>query len=164
MSTKVSDLTALSGSGVAATDVFYVVDTGTGSKKITAAELFAAWPAAITTELAGAGVAAGDELLVSDAGVPKTMTLAEFFSAWPVAIATAITGDGVASTDELLLSDAGVAKTITVAELLSAMVLLGVDLADVPEYADQAAAQAALTGTGKLFRFATTGALGITIA
>lgn len=86
MSTKVSDLTALLGSDAVATDVLYVVDTGTGSKKI------------------------------------------------------------------------------TVAELISAIVLLGVDLADVPEYADQAAAQAALTGTGKLFRFATTGALGITIA
>lgn len=123
MSTKVTDLTALTGSGVAAGDTFYIVDD-TVSKKITAVELFNAWPAAVTTDILGSAVAAGDELLISDAGV---------------------------------------AKTITVEELFSALALLGLTLADIPEYADQAAAAAALTGTGKLFRFATTGALGVTI-
>lgn len=125
MSTKVSDLTALTGANLAATDVFYVIDTGTGSKKIVASELFTGWPTAITTELLGS--------------------------------------DAVA-TDELLISDGGVAKTITLEELFSALAILGLTLADVPAYADQAAAQAGLTGTGKLFRFNTTGALGITIA
>lgn len=124
MSTKVSDLTALTGANLAATDVFYVVDTGTGSKKIVASELFAGWPAAVTTELLGSAVA---------------------------------------TTDELLISDAGVAKTITIEELFSALAILGLTLADIPEYADQAAAASGLTGTGKLWRQTTTGLLGVTI-
>ena len=125
MSTKVSDLTALAGSGAVAADLIYVVDTGAGSKKMTLGELFQAWPTAVTTELLG-----------SDA----------------------------AATDELLISDAGTAKTITLEELFSALAILGFTLADIPAYADQAAAQAGLSGTGKLFRFNTTGALGVTIA
>jgi hypothetical protein len=36
-------------------------------------------------------------------------------------------------------------------------------LADVPTYADQAAAATGITGVGRLFRFNTTGALGITL-
>lgn len=124
MSTKVSDLTALTGANLVAADVFYVIDGGV-SKKMVASELYAGWPTAITTEL---------------------------------------TGSGVAGSDELLISDAGVAKTITITELITAAALLGYTLADIPAYADQAAAQAGLTGTGKLFRFNTTGALGITIA
>lgn len=36
-------------------------------------------------------------------------------------------------------------------------------LADVPTYADQAAAATGITGVGRLFRFSTTGALGITL-
>lgn len=125
MSTKVSDLTALAGSGAATADLIYVVDIGVGSKK---------------------------------------MTLGEFFNAMPVVVTTALPGSGVAGGDKFLIDDSGVAKTITVTELITAIVTLGVTLANVPEYADQAAAQAGLTGTGKLFRFATTGALGITIA
>ena len=124
MSTKVTDLAALAGSGVAATDTLYIVDD-TVSKKITAVELFNAFPAAVTTELTGAGTAGGDELLISDSGV---------------------------------------AKTITVTQFMTALATLGYTLADIPEYADQAAAQAGLSGTGKLFRFETTGALGVTIA
>lgn len=124
MSTKVSDLTALTGANLAATDVFYVIDTGTGSKKIVASELFAGWPAAITTELTGATTA---------------------------------------GTDELLISDAGVAKTITITELITALATLGFTLANIPQYADQAAAATALTGTGQLWRQTSTGLLGITI-
>jgi hypothetical protein len=123
MSTKVTDLTALSGSGVDPSDTLYIVDA-TVSKKITAVELFNSFPAAVTTELLGTNAV---------------------------------------STDELLISDAGVAKTITLAEFISAIAKLGFTLADIPAYADQAAAAAALTGTGQLFRFNTTGALGITI-
>jgi hypothetical protein len=123
MSTKVTDLTALSGSGVDPSDTLYIVDA-TVSKKITAVELFNSFPAAVTTELLGSAAVAADELLISDGGVAKTITLAQFISA--------------------------IAK-------------LGFTLADIPAYADQAAAATALTGTGQLFRFNTTGALGITI-
>jgi hypothetical protein len=123
MSTKVSDLTALVGSGLAAADVFYVIDGGT-SKKIVASELFAGWPAAITTEMLGSDAVAADELLISDGGV---------------------------------------AKTITIEELFSALVLLGVTLADIPQYADQAAAATGLAGTGRFWRQTSTGLLGITI-
>jgi hypothetical protein len=123
MSTKVTDLTALSGSGVDPSDTLYIVDA-TVSKKITAVELFNSFPVAVTTELLGTNAV---------------------------------------STDELLISDAGVAKTITLAQFISAIAKLGFTLADIPAYADQAAAASALTGTGQLFRFNTTGALGITI-
>jgi hypothetical protein len=123
MSTKVTDLTALSGSGVDPSDTLYIVDA-TVSKKITAVELFNSFPVAVTTELLGSAAV---------------------------------------STDELLISDAGVAKTITLAQFISAIAKLGFTLADIPAYADQAAAATALTGTGQLFRFNTTGALGITI-
>jgi hypothetical protein len=123
MSTKVTDLTALSGSGVDPSDTLYIVDA-TVSKKITAVELFNSFPVAVTTELLGTNAVAADELLISDGGVAKTITLAQFISA--------------------------IAK-------------LGFTLADIPAYADQAAAASALTGTGQLFRFNTTGALGITI-
>lgn len=125
MSTKVTDLTALAGSGAAAGDLLYVVDAGTGSKK---------------------------------------MTFEEFLNAVPVVASTALTGANVAGGDKILIDDAGTAKTITVTNLITAIATLGLTLADIPEYADQAAAQAGLSGTGKLFRFATTGALGITIA
>jgi hypothetical protein len=123
MSTKVTDLTALSGSGVDPSDTLYIVDA-TVSKKITAVELFNSFPVAVTTELLGTNAVAADELLISDGGVAKTITLEQFISA--------------------------IAK-------------LGFTLADIPAYADQAAAATALTGTGQLFRFNTTGALGITI-
>ena len=123
MSTKVTDLTALSGSGVDPSDTLYIVDA-TVSKKITAVELFNSFPVAVTTDLLGSAAVAADELLISDGGVAKTITLAQFISA--------------------------IAK-------------LGFTLADIPAYADQAAAATALTGTGQLFRFNTTGALGITI-
>lgn len=76
----------------------------------------------------------------------------------------AVLGSDVVAGDILYIVDGTTSKKITVEELFSALALLGLTLGDVPEYADQAAAQAGLSGTGKLFRFATTGALGITIA
>lgn len=163
---KVSDRTALTGASAAVGDLLPIVDvsaTTAGSKKMTFPEFFASFPVVITTELTGSGVAATDEFLISDAGTPKTITAAELFSAWPVAISTELLGSAVAATDELLISDAGVAKTITIEELFSALTFIGMPLADIPEYADQAAAATGLTGTGKLFRFSTTGALGVTI-
>ena len=77
---------------------------------------------------------------------------------------TALLGSDVAAADTLYIIDGTTSKKITVEELFSALAILGLTLGDVPEYADQAAAQAGLSGTGKLFRFATTGALGVTIA
>jgi hypothetical protein len=76
---------------------------------------------------------------------------------------TALLGSDVVAGDILYIVDGTTSKKITVEELISAIVLLGVPLADIPAYADQAAAASALSGTGKLFRFNTTGALGITI-
>lgn len=120
------------------------------------------------TALAGASVATDDLLCVVDVSATtagsKKMTFAEFHETFPVVITTEMDGSGAVSTDELPFYDGGVPKTITMAELIQAIMTLGVTLADVPEYADQAAAQAGLSGTGKLFRFTTTGALGITIA
>lgn len=73
-------------------------------------------------------------------------------------------GSDLALTSTMEVVIGGVNYSITVEELFSGLALLGLTLADVPAYADQAAAQAGLSGTGKLFRFNTTGALGITIA
>lgn len=163
MSTKTSDLTALTGAGAAATDVIYIVDTGTGSKKMTLPELFAAWPVVVTAELSGSGAAATDELLISDAGVPKTITVPELMAAFFAAVTTTLAGSAVTEgTDEIMVSDGGVPKTMTFTELASAIALATFDLSDIPEYADQAAAATALDA-GKLFRFATTGALGIAL-
>jgi len=75
----------------------------------------------------------------------------------------AVLGSAIAVTDYIPIVVGGVNKRITVEELFSGLALLGLTLADVPSYADQAAAATALSGTGQLFRFATTGALGITI-
>ena len=163
MSTKTSDLTALTGANVDPSDLFYIVDTGTGSKKITAAELFAAFPAAVTTAMTGSGAAATDELLFSDAGTPKTITVPELMAAFFAAVTTTMAGSDVTEgTDEVMVSDGGVPKTMTFTELASAIVLATFSLGDIPEYADQAAAATAL-GAGKLFRFSTTGALGIAL-
>lgn len=118
------------------------------------------------TALTGALVAVDDlvEVVDTSASQNKKMTLTEFFNAWPVAIATESLGSELTTTDEMLVSDGGVSKTITIEELFSALAILGLTLADVPEYADQAAAQAGITGTGKLWRQTTTGLLGVTIA
>ena len=76
---------------------------------------------------------------------------------------TALLGSDVATTDTLYIIDDTTSKKITVEELFSALAILGLTLADVPEYADQAAAAAGLSGTGKLWRQTTTGLLGVTI-
>lgn len=167
MGTKVSELTALLGEDAATGDLLIVTDvsaTTSGSKKMTLTEFHETFPVVITTEMTGSGAAATDEYPFFDAGVPKTITVLEAANALWAGVATEMDGASAASTDELLFSDAGVSKTITMAELIQAIATLGFALADIPEYADQAAAQAGLSGTGKLFRFATTGALGVTIA
>ncbi len=117
--------------------------------------------------LAGESVATGDLLPIVDVSATtsgsKKITLAEFCEIFPVVITTEMTGSAAVGTDELPFFDGGVPKTITVTELTTAIALLGFTLADIPAYADQAAAATALTGTGRLFRFDTTGALGVTI-
>lgn len=152
----------LTGAGTAATDELAIFDAGV-PKTISVAEFFAAWPAAITTELTGAGTAGTDELLISDAGTPKTISVTELFTSLPVVLSTELDGSAVVGTDEFIISDAGVMKTITMAEVIQAVMTLGVALADVPEYADQAAAATGLTGTGRWWRQTTTGLIGITI-
>jgi hypothetical protein len=76
---------------------------------------------------------------------------------------TALLGSDVVAGDILYIVDGTTSKKITVEELFSALAILGLTLADVPEYADQAAAAAGLSGTGKLWRQTTTGLLGVTI-
>lgn len=77
---------------------------------------------------------------------------------------TEILGSDVVAGDLLGLVDISVGnKKITVEEFISAIVLLGVPLGDIPQYADQAAAATGLSGTGKFWRQTSTGLLGITI-
>lgn len=163
---KISAMTALTGANAAVGDLVPVVDvsaTTSGSKSMTLPELFAAIPVVITTEMTGTGAASTDELLFSDAGVMKTITALELAAAL-IAVSSALVGSGVVpGTDTVSVSDGGVSKKMTFTEFQTALALAGYTLADIPEYADQAAAATALTGTGKLFRFATTGALGVTI-
>lgn len=84
-----------------------------------------------------------------------------------VSAKTALLGSDAAVGDQLYIVDASAGssggKSITLEELFSALAILGLTLADVPEYADQAAAATALTGTGQLWRQTTTGLLGVTI-
>lgn len=163
---KVSDRTALTGANAAVDDLVPVVDvsaTTSGSKKMTLPELFASIPVVITTEMTGTGAASTDELLFSDAGVPKTITVLELAAA-QIAVSSALTGSGVTpGTDTVCISDGGVSKKMTFTEFMTALALAGYTLADIPEYADQAAAATGLSGTGKLWRQTTTGLLGITI-
>lgn len=163
---KVSDRTALAGADTAVGDLVPVVDvsaTTSGSKKMTLPELFAAIPVVLTTEMTGTGAASTDELLFSDAGVMKTITVLELAAA-QIQVSSALTGSGVVpGTDTVCVSDAGVSKKMTFTEFMTALALAGYTLADIPEYADQAAAATGLSGTGKLWRQTTTGLLGITI-
>ena len=163
---KVSDRTALTGAGAATNDVVPVVDvsaTTAGSKKMTLPELFASFPVVITTEMTGTGAASTDELAFFDAGVPKTITALELAAAL-IQVSSALVGSGVVpGTDTVSVSDGGVSKKMTFTEFQTALALAGYTLADIPEYADQAAAATGLSGTGKLWRQTTTGLLGITI-
>lgn len=81
--TTISALTALTGANLAAGDRFVVDDVdAAATKHITAAELFTALPVVLSTAMLGSDVVpATDELLVSDAGVMKTMTFDELISA-----------------------------------------------------------------------------------
>lgn len=73
MSTKTSDLTALTGTGAAATDVLYIVATGTGSKKITLAEFVNALLTIGSADMADTDVtAADDDLIIGDGGAGGT--------------------------------------------------------------------------------------------
>lgn len=155
--------TEMTGSGAAATDEYLFSDAGV-VKTITVVESAnALWPG-VATEMTGTSAVSTDELLFSDAGVSKTITVLELAAA-QIQVSTALVGSGVVpGTDTVCVSDGGVSKKMTFTEFMTALALAGYTLADIPEYADQAAAQAGLSGTGKLFRFTTTGALGITIA
>lgn len=70
--------------------------------------------------------------------------------------------DKTASNGDLSVSGDLTAGTLTVtgAAVLNGTITL--DIADIPAYADQAAAAAALA-PGQLFRFNTTGALGVAL-
>lgn len=164
---KITALTNLAGSSLAAGDELVVEDAdGSETKAITIQELANGLATAIATALTGSGAAAADELLVFDGGAggtAKTITIPETAAALFAAVTTTMLGSEVTEgTDEVLVSDGGVAKTMTIQELASAIVLATFTLGDIPEYADQATAAAALS-PGQLFRFTTTGALGIAL-
>ncbi len=166
--TKVSALSSITGPNLVATDLMYVIDVGGGpeSRQITIAEFWNSIETTLTTNLAAADIVGGDLLVVADASAnaAKNVTMTDLWTSWPVVITTAYDGAGaVGAEDELLISDNGVAKAVTLIDLIQAIMVLGVTLADVPEYADQAAAATGLSGTGRFFRFATTGAVGLTI-
>lgn len=166
--TKVSALTAQTGPNLVGTDLLYMVDIGASpeSRKVTYQEFFNGIETALTTNLAAADIAGGDLLVVADASanVAKNVTMTDLWTSWPVVITTAYDGAGaVGAEDELLISDNGVAKATTLIDLIQAVMTLGVTLADVPEYADQAAAATGLSGTGRFWRQTTTGLVGITI-
>lgn len=158
--------TALAGSGLHATeDKFPVWDNGV-PKYILPTELqngLFATATAITSDFH----ATQDTLLYDDNGAAKKVTIPNLVSGIFALTSTELAGSGVAGGDQLLIGDgtAGSAtpKYLTVTGLTTAIASLGFTLADIPEYADQAAAATGLTGTGRLFRFATTGALGVTI-
>lgn len=76
---------------------------------------------------------------------------------------TAKLGSDAAATSLIEIVIGGVNYSVTLDELCSAVALNGFPLADLPQYADQAAAAAGLSGTGKLWRQTTTGLLGVTI-
>lgn len=154
--------TALAGSGLHATeDKFPVWDNGV-PKYMLSTELQNGLFATATAITSGVH-ATQDTLLYDDNGAAKKITVPNLCNGFFEAVSTEMTGAAAVGTDEMLFSDGGVAKTITVTELTTAIALLGFTLADIPTYADQAAAATALTGTGRLFRFNTTGALGVTI-
>lgn len=158
--------TALAGSGLHATeDKFPVWDNGV-PKYMLATELQIGLFATATAIDTGYH-ATQDHLLYDDNGAAKKITVPNLVEAAFILTSTELAGSGVAGGDQLLIGDgtagAAVPKYITVTGLTTAIASLGFTLADIPEYADQAAAATGLTGTGRLFRFATTGALGVTI-
>jgi hypothetical protein len=159
--------TALVGAGVHATqDKIPIHDNGV-AKHILVTELQIAM-AALATAITSGFHATEDHLLYDDNGVAKKVTVPNLAAALHNLVTTTLAGSGVApTTDTLQINDggpgSGTPKAITITELTTAMALAGYTLADIPEYADQAAAATALTGTGQLWRQATTGLLGVTI-
>lgn len=155
--------TALSGSGVHATqDKVFISDNGV-AKSILVTELGAALIAL------GAAITSGfsnteDHILYSDNGVLKKVTPSNLALALFSLVTSGMLGSDGATSDTIMVNDGGTVKTMTLEELTSWVALQGFPLGDVPEYADQAAAQAGLSGTGRLWRQATTGLLGVTIA
>lgn len=158
--------TALAGSGLHATeDKFPVWDNGV-PKYMLATELQIGLFATATAIDTGYH-ATQDHLLYDDNGAAKKITVPNLVEAAFALTSTELAGSGVVGGDQLLIGDgtagSAVPKYVTVTGLTTAIASLGFTLADIPEYADQAAAATGLTGTGRLFRFATTGALGVTI-
>ena len=88
MGTKISDLTALTGTGIAVGDLFPIVDVSastSGTKKITAAELLNGLVTANAagTALTGANTATDDQFMIYDlsATAAKYITRAELYEA-----------------------------------------------------------------------------------
>jgi hypothetical protein len=153
-------------SGLHATQDTLLYDDNGAAKKITVPNLFAG-AVVLATAIDTGYHATQDHLLYDDNGVMSKITVPNLVEAAFILTSTELAGSGVAGGDQLLIGDgtagSAVPKYVTVTGLTTAIASLGFTLADIPEYADQAAAATGLTGTGRLFRFATTGALGVTI-
>ena len=132
MASKVSDLTALTGTGAAVGDLLLICDVSAGtagSKKMTTAEFLNAWGTvnAAGTALVGTGYAVGDQLAIWDvsATAMKYTTMAEVLNGLVTvnAAGTALTGANTATDDQFLIYDlsATAAKYITRAEMATAM-------------------------------------------
>lgn len=158
---------ALAGASAHATQDHVLYSDNGVSKKMLVTELQIAM-ATLATAITTGFHATQDTLLYDDNGAAKKITIPDLATAICQLVTTTLAGSGVVpGTDSLIISDggptSGVAKSITITELMTALALAGYTLADIPEYADQAAAATGLSGTGKLWRQTTTGLLGITI-
>lgn len=153
--------------GFNATEDHLLYDDNGVAKKVTIPNLQAAL-FSLATAIDTGYHATEDHVLYSDNGVASKITIPNLMEALFILTSTALAGSGVAGGDQLLIGDgaagSAVPKYITVTEFFTALALQGFTLADIPEYADQAAAQAGITGTGKLWWQTATGLLGITIA
>jgi hypothetical protein len=122
---------------------------------------------ALATAITTGWHATQDHVLYDDNGVTKKSTLPNLMTGLVALTTTSLAGSGIVGTDQLIIGDgtagAAVVKYTTVTDLTTAIALLGFTLADIPEYADQAAAATGLSGTGRLWWQTATGLLGITI-
>jgi hypothetical protein len=153
-------------SGLHATEDTLLYDDNGAAKKITVPNLFAG-AVVLATAIDTGYHATEDHLIYDDNGTTKKITVPNLVEAAFILTSTALVGSGVAGGDQLLIGDgtagSAVPKYITVTEFITAIATLGFTLANLPEYADQAAAATGLTGTGQLWRQTTTGLLGVTI-
>lgn len=158
--------TALAGSGMHATeDKVPIYDNGVPKTALVTELLIGA--VALSTAIDTGYHATQDFIPYIDNGAAAKITIPNLVEAAFILTSTELAGSGVVGGDQLLIGDgtagSAVPKYITITGLTTAIASLGFTLADIPEYADQAAAATGLTGTGRLWRQTSTGLLGVTI-